>query len=512
MLKDLGFLERGKPWPPLCERNRLGTYADNQKLFDGEHGEVFKEIWVRLFRPEIQLSVELVLGWPRRLSVLWADLLLGETPGLADASADKEKTAYLIDLADRLDLWRQSYKAALDMSRFGNTVTKVWRDEEEEVHYSVIPPYHWFPVVNPRDANEIQYHVLAWPSIDDEDEEAGSKVSDQFSRGLYARRTCKLYVEIHSRNAIEFRTYDMSRSGSVLGPWTATEEAQIIAMRKLLVGTASNLETSDSIYGKDDYSDLASILQELEVRFAQLARILDRHADPKMYGPEVETTTDDITGEEVALLGDYIPIADSSGVVPSYLVWNAQTESCFKQISELMQQFYMLSETSPAIFGRLDNGLAESGSALRRLFVAPLAKVSRMRMHLDKAMRSALIVAAKLEDHDVTPVLSWRDGLPDDESETVNTNATAVNGRLSSMFSAIKRTWGLTDEETMAEMLRITSEQRSALTLAQETTTANNSGAAEAPPVDGQSGNTYDGTNAAVKEPEADPVARMMKK
>lgn len=518
MLKDLNFLESGRPWPPLSERARLDTYADNQLLFDGEHGTVFKEIWVRLFRPDIQMSVEIVLNWPKRLSMLWADLLLGEAPSIADVSGDSTKTSYLIDLAERMDLWCQGYKAALDVSRFGNAVTKVWQDEEDELHYSVIPPYYWFPVVNPRNAGEVMYHVLAWPSVDDSIEVGASNVREQHLGALHTRRFHKLYVEIHGRDTIEFRTYDMSEGGSVLGTWTATEEVQINPLRKLLVSTASNLETSDTIYGKDDYSDLTSVLQELEVRFAQLARILDRHADPKMYGPEVETETDSVTGEEVAKLGDYIPLTDSSSVPPSYLVWDAQTESCFRQITELMQQFYMLSETSPAIFGRLDNGLAESGSALRRLFVAPLAKVGRMRMHLNKAMRNALITAAKLEGQVVSPVITWRDGLPDDESETVNTNATAVNGKLSSMYMAIKRTWNLTDEETDKELSRILEEQLKMQRLAAQIAAeqAAQTAMATDPAVaednrGGQAGNNYDPSGAAITDPETDPVTHMMR-
>jgi hypothetical protein len=40
-------------------------------------------------------------------------------------------------------------------------------------------------------------------------------------------------------------------------------------------------------------------------------------------------------------------------------------EAAFKQIDLLMEQLYILSETSAAAFGQLKAGLAESGTALK---------------------------------------------------------------------------------------------------------------------------------------------------
>ena len=61
---------------------------------------------------------------------------------------------------------------------------------------------------------------------------------------------------------------------------------------------------------------------------------------------------------------------------PGYVTWDGQLEAAFKQIDLLMEQLYILSETSAAAFGQLKAGLAESGTALRRLMMAPLAKVN----------------------------------------------------------------------------------------------------------------------------------------
>ena len=183
----------------------------------------------------------------------------------------------------------------------------------------------------------------------------------------------RLMVEIHSAGIVEFRTYAMPnwpvtlhQPGSVcsLGRILETRVEQTGVDAPLVVHVA-NLATSDRIYGLDDYDDLTSIVQELEVRFAQVARVLDRHADPKMFGPDM-TRRDPETGVLVADIGDYIP-REPGEEPPGYITWDSQVEASFRQVEMLMEQFYALSETSPAAFGNLKAGLVELGSALRRL-------------------------------------------------------------------------------------------------------------------------------------------------
>ena len=148
---------------------------------------------------------------------------------------------------------------------------------------------------------------------------------------------------------------------------------------------------------------------------------------------------------------------------PGYITWDSQVEASFRQVEMLMEQFYALSETSPAAFGNLKAGLVESGSALRRLMMAPLAKVNRVRMGFDAGLREVLRLAALLDSgRAVEPVIGWADGLPDDESEEIRNEATAVASEVSSRRSSMKRLWGYTDEQADEELQRIRAEQPSA--------------------------------------------------
>ncbi|MEG1501950.1 MAG: phage portal protein [Synergistaceae bacterium] len=445
MLTSLDFLTPGQTWPPKSERERLKRYRDNRLLFEGKHHVVFKEIWTRLFRNELQLSVEICLNWPKRLSTLWADLLLGEPPVVADATNDKN-TDYLSNLEKDTSLWLKSYTGALDCSRFGDAVFKIRRDKHGKVKVSVIPPCFWFPVVSVDDAKEIEYHVIGY-------------ANSELGEGSTAN---KLHVEIHSDSEVIFRTYslpintgmqDYATIGNLI---EERREKNEIGLNYVV--NVSNLSTSDSIYGIDDYDDLTSIMQEIEVRFAQIARVLDKHADPKMYGPDM-VTTDPETGVTRANFGDYIPIGLDGENPPGYITWDGHLDMSFMQIEKMMNQFFMLSETSPAMFGDVKNGLAESGSALKRLMMAPLAKVNRVRMNFDKGLREVLKVMVALDGHsDVVAEIDWQDGLPNDETERTQNEATAVSAGITSKWSAVKRLYSLSDKQADEEMALIDEE------------------------------------------------------
>src|SRR5690606_32880042 len=146
---------------------------------------------------------------------------------------------------------------------------------------------------------------------------------------------------------------------------------------ELLVIPAFGLKTSDSFYGQDDYGDLESIVSELEVRFSQVARILDKHSDPNLYGHASALETDEETGE-VSFRGGgkFFPV-DQGGTVPGYMTWDGKLEANYEAIEKLMEQFFFTAETSPAAFGLLKSGLAESGSALKRLLIADVLKARR---------------------------------------------------------------------------------------------------------------------------------------
>ena len=448
MLTSLDFLSEGKSWPPAAEVERLSLYSNNAKLFEGKHDQVFKD-WVRLLREDQQATLEIILNWHRRLSTLWADLLLGEPPRITAGDRNSPEQQAVERLIRDNQLHNMAYEVALDVSRYGTGLFKVRYDGRGIIEAQ--QPSVWFPVVKPDNVKEIVAHVLAW-------------TWDEEQNGLFGKRKINhLKAEIHERGRITTAEY-IVRDGKIVSE--VSREEQATGVNDFLVVPVNNILTSDRVIGLDDYSDLDSIIQELEIRVAQVCRILDKHADPNMYGPDTALEQDVATGKWTFRGGGkYFPVGPDEKP-PGYVTWDGQLEAAFKQIELLMEQLYVLGETSAAAFGQLKSGLAESGSALRRLMMAPLAKVNRIRLRFDPALKKALKLAAALEVAQGMPGavklenidIAWQDGLPNDMRELSEIYALLVQNGLVSRETALKHLFEYESDTLREELMRITAE------------------------------------------------------
>jgi hypothetical protein len=449
MLTSLNFLSPGQPWPPPAEVERLERYAQNKLLFEGKHEQVFRD-WIRLLREDQQATLEMVLNWHKRLTLLFADLLLGEPPKIIAGDQDSPEQEAAERIIEGNGLFNVAYEVTLDVSRYGTGIFKVRYDSRAIIEGQ--QPAIWFPVVAPDNIKDIQAHVLAW-TYEEDTQERGKTVTKKY-----------LQTEIHERGRIISAKYPIENN--IIGPAIEYAETET-GIDEFLIVPVNNILTTDRVTGLDDYSDLDSIIQELEVRIAQISRILDKHADPNMYGPDTALEHDPTTGRwEYRGGGKYFPVGQGEQA-PGYVTWDGQLEAAFKQIDLLMEQLYILSETSTAAFGQLKAGLAESGTALRRLMMAPLAKVNRIRMRFDPALKEVLWLASLLEKAQGMAGaivlenihIDWKDGLPDDEQEVTQNETQRYTAGLTSLESALRRLYGLEGEALQEEIERIRGEQ-----------------------------------------------------
>lgn len=451
LLTNLDFISPGKPWPPPTEVERLERYAENRFLFEGKHELVYKD-WIRLLREDQQAALEIVLNWHKRLTLLFADLLLGEPPRIIAGDQDSEEQKAVERLIDDNGLFNVAYEVALDVSRFGTGIFKIRYDGRAIIEGQ--QPAVWFPVVAPDNLKEIAAHVLGY---DYETEEPGA----------FGRRVKRHYLktEVHEKGKITTTLYEL-RNGTTIGEIVEQEETET-GVDEFLVVPVNNILTTDRVTGLDDYSDLDSIIQEIEVRIAQISRILDKHADPNMFGPDTALEHDPATGQWTFRGGGkYFPVGQGEQP-PGYVTWDGQLEAAFRQIDLLMEQLYVLSETSAAAFGQLKAGLAESGTALRRLMMAPLAKVNRIRMRFDPALKEVLWLASMLEKaqgmagaivlEDIH--IDWKDGLPDDDRELTQNEVQRYTAGLTSLESSLRRLYGLEGDALQQEIERIRGER-----------------------------------------------------
>jgi len=449
MLTSLSFLMQGQAWPPPTEAERLERYAQNRLLFEGKHELVYKD-WIRLLREDQQATLEMVLNWHKRLTLLFADLLLGEPPRITAGDKDSPEQEAAERIIEDNGFINVAYEVAIDVSRYGTGIFKVRYDRRAIIEGQ--QPAIWFPVVKPDNIKDIQAHVLAW-TYEEDTQERGKTVTKKY-----------LQTEIHEKGKITTAKYPIENN--TIGPAIEQTETET-GVDEFLVVPVNNVLTTDRVTGLDDYSDLDSIIQELEVRIAQISRILDKHADPNMYGPDTALEHDPATGQwGYRGGGKYFPVGQGEQP-PGYVTWDGQLEAAFRQIDLLMEQLYILSETSAAAFGQLKAGLAESGTALKRLMMAPLAKVNRIRLRFDPALKEVLWLASLLEKaqgmsgavvlEDIH--IDWKDGLPDDEQELTQNETQRYTAGLTSLESSLRRLYGLEGEALQEEIDRIRGEQ-----------------------------------------------------
>lgn len=442
---DMSYFKIGAVWPPKEEEARLSLYTINRTLYEGEHAMIHKDRWLKLFRDEEEASYEIDINLNRRLTTLFADLLFGQDPTFT-ATNDDELTR-LLSLGNSGSFLVDAYEVAVDMSRYGIGIFKAFHDGVQ-ARVEAQPPQYWFPVVDPMNVKQVTSHIIAF----------------EYLIGL----DHYLKVEEHTTGMVVEQTFALSRDGAkIIGAEDEPFGTETGADNPLIFPCV-NGSTSDSLYGKDDYSDVDSILTEMEVRHGQASRILDKNADPVLIGPRSAIKLNPITGKAYTEVvgGKYIG-ATRDDIQPAYLTWDGSLMANNSELASLMELFYVLSETSPAAFGKLEQGLATSGSALRRLLIPTLAKVKRMKQAMVPAMIGVLKAAAQLDVKQRTLkaavlddlTIAMHDGIPVDPDEQVDVEAKLNLAGLTSKRSSLMRLFDMTAENADAELLQIEAEK-----------------------------------------------------
>lgn len=451
MLTNLNFLNPGSLWPPPGEKDRLKRYEINRMIFENKHDEVYAEQFKRIQRVignfQDVISYAVLANFQKLISLKTADLLLGEPPVIKCGDEGSKEQGTVDDIKEKSDLINTAYMAMIDVSRFGDGPLLVYKDiDTSKGKIDVTQPALWFPVVSPDNTKKFIYHVLAWTYEDGD-------------------KKC-LKCRIHQVGKYEERTY-LLKDGVIKQIIEQTENI-LTGLTDFAVIPIPNTITSDRVFGIDDYNDIDSLVSELEVRISQIAKVLDKHAEPSVEGPASSLTQDPSTGEWKLKMGNYFVRENNEDPETRYIVWDAQMEANFKYIERLINLLYTVSEMGSAIFGDINSktGQVPSGSALRRLMISPLAKVNRIRMRLDPALKKAIKLCSQLGGKDIVNLsdkevnITWKDGLPEDPKEQAEIMSTRTGSKPTiSQYRAIQSQDNLSDEETNAEMDRIAEDE-----------------------------------------------------
>lgn len=438
MLTSFDAIRAGALFPPT-DGDRLDTYDKVDSLLSGDHLDVFRDGFARLMRDDGTI-VEINLPWPRKLRLLFSDLLCGE-PGTITAS-DESQQRYLDSLVRNLDLWRNIYECSGDTVIYGDGLFKL-KKRNGMASLMTQPPSYWFPVVAEDDVREVLGHMLAW----------------KVNLGTADTPKWVGFAEIHEPGYISTMRFEFDYSGERISRVTDQSRRIPTGVSGFLIFHAPNWRTSRELFGHSILDDADSLLSEIEVRLSQMSRVLDKHSDPGMYGPEAGLEQDQ-NGEWHVKGGQFYAVGEGE-TPPGYVTWDGQLFPNLEFLKFLREEWYTATDTSPALFGKMEQGMAESGSALKRLLISPLAAVNRLRLTYDSVVRDVLRTAAELEGvmlSDVT--IGWKDGLPEDPMEAAQVEQTRASAGNTSTRSSVERLDGLRGIELERELERIESEKQ----------------------------------------------------
>ena len=453
MLTDLSFLNKGEQFPPKSEMERMNRYAQNKMLFEGEQAEIYAEQFRRIervisnFREVVSYPV--ILNYLKLVSLKIADLLLGEQPLIKSGDSEGKEQQSVYNIIGKTELFNTAYQTVLDVSRYGDGLFIIYNTANGGM-IDVTQPNMWYPIVDQDNIKQIKQHVLAWKY----------NVGDKMF----------LKCHIHEKGFYEERIYALDKS--MIGTYTIGNlvSSNIVptGLSDFAVVQISNVLTSDRIFGIDDYVDLDSIISEIMVRVGQISRVLDKHANPSVSGPNTALTKDPATGEYKLKMGNFFGRDSKEDPSVEYITWDGQLDANFRQIELLINQLAIVSEMGVAIFASsLDKiGNIPSGTALRRMFISALAKVNRIKMRFDTALKKAIKLCSELGGEGIVNLIdsdisiTWQDGLPNDPVEEANIMSIRTAGKATmSTKRAIMQYDGMDNEEVEGEIALIEEEE-----------------------------------------------------
>ncbi|WP_258525776.1 phage portal protein [Paenibacillus sp. YN15] len=490
----------GAHYPPDNAIPRLARYKRGRTIFDGRHPEIYERASSLLKDTPHAAQLKTLFIAVNLMDILLtkpADLLTGEPPtyeaGTGPDSIEQKRLDSIVEENDltqmmhelvigggyRGDSWIKTYYAArADMSETEALGLEAPATKLEPI-IEAVPANVVFPELARGSRKKFKAVNIAW--IDWVEEPSGRVM--RWLSGTNETYTPYLVVERHIPGYITYERFRLTERGVnaewgvpiatyTVGEKVATgREEDIVATGtdRLLVHHIPYKSVDDRWEGINGVEKLESVLSAINERLAQIDYILWKHSDPTAYGPDIDGEADD--GASVRFGGRYIPVAKDEAT-PGYMVWEGQLNAAFTELDVLLGIVYQMSETPQWLFGTTlasdkgGTGTSHTDSgAIKARFMPILAKVNRIRAHVDRALRDAIWTAMQLENYanqgvegwvpynPVYPRINWRDGVPIDEKEAAEVAHIRTGGKATiSVLDAIKTLDGV-DDATAIEMV-----------------------------------------------------------
>lgn len=448
--------------PNSRDKSRLADYEQYQKIFLGEHYDIFGHLSKDL-KKDYKALQYLTANFGGLISRLSADMLFEEFPTITLPKGDMD---FFSEMMDENHLEMQIYESGLEQSYNGDVIFRMRADNGNLVIEDINPAF-WFPEINEGNVRaEPTAHRLAWKVKVNVD----GKVVDA------------LFVERHTKGKIEYKLYQMEsekivgeldvsaymtgKDGNPLQPEVETK------VDDFLIVHIPNYRINTRYFGISDYKDLLSLIFAINKRLTNIDIILDKHGEPILAVPQgVLDDSGKIPSKKFGMI-EIVSGQGGEAQKPEYIVWDAKLESAFSQIEKMVEFLMMFSDTNPAILGLDTGGVAESGRALKYRLLRTLAKKHRKELYYDIGLKRLFYTAQKfakannlkcggktMQGEAVKPLIQWQDGIINDALETLEYEERRLEAGLTTKVDAIATLDSIKIEEAEDKLKKINKEK-----------------------------------------------------
>lgn len=422
---EIPFLQIGSVFPTDEQKRTIREYEINEKLFRGQHDELFKAVQNNKYNQNTKDMIDKVVNFPASVSRAFSDLLFGDFPDFVVAD-DKED--WLKQFMKRNNLKSMLPEAGDAQSYSGVTVLQVWKQNGKS-YVGAIPASQWFPVCSKNMKQKFDAHVTGWFESAEKKNYAGQIMKYKI-----------FHADIWFTDAIYHYDYVIENDKIVSSSEReATED--ISHINEFMVFPVQNLNVVGDWKGISDYADCMTLFEALDKRLSQYDRILDKHASPSLMGDPAFTKA--IYLEDGTQHGLYFEKEDYFGVSadmmkPEYLTWDAKLDSTDNYIATIMNMLYLVTDTSPALFAQYQNGQIPSGGAFKKMFIRTLARKNRKALQWEEALDKIIALCYYLENDEWINVDTvFKEGLPIDKYEQAQID------RMNSAGKQVESIWSI---------------------------------------------------------------------
>lgn len=424
MLFNLDFIADGKPWPPedADEKARLAEHATMRRIYNGIHEQVFPRYIAYLAdASKDHKKQKIILDWPELATDSYLNLLFGE---------DIEIEAPREDLPEL-----PNDQTFIDVSRYGIGLYEV-----SDSGIQALNPENCYIVVS-EDNIQQQTAFVFFHTFKQTTEDRGQQKEREYVK-----------FTIHSPGQIQHVLYEIVDSRPITvtglpiitgqgkkklsGPLalkdfpsyasleTAEDGTQEPPVDDMLIVPVQNKLSSERYYGRSDYKpSVVSLIESLEMSFAQRDEVLAKFTSPTPVIPESATIFDHAAQEWVYIPGQAI-VTKPGDPSPSLMVWQAELGAVERAIEQKMDQLLQMLQLSRVLLAGQGQGTAESGTALRIRLIPTLSKVGKYARAAEKSIPKVLSLWSQLHPPEVPAEkisVVFQDGIPEDPMETAQT-------------------------------------------------------------------------------------------